>query len=45
LAGVLGSTLGNNLTLAAIEEQLHRTPRPITAQRKENLEAIREYLH
>jgi len=45
LAGVLGSTLGNNLILAAIEEQLHRTPRPITAQRKENLEAIRAYLH
>ena len=45
LAGVLGSTLGNNLTLASIEEQLHRTPRPITTQRKENLEAIREYLH
>ena len=45
LAGVLGSILGNNLALTAIEEQLHRTPRPITAQRKENLEAIREYLH
>jgi hypothetical protein len=44
-AGVLGATLGKNLALAAIEEQLHRTPRPITAQRRENLEAIREYLH
>jgi hypothetical protein len=44
-AGVLGSTLGKNLALAAIEEQLHRTPRPITAQRRENLEAIRDYLH
>jgi hypothetical protein len=43
-AGVLGATLGKNLALAAIEEQLHRTPRPITAQRRENLEAIREYL-
>jgi len=45
LAGVLISTLGNNLALTAIEEQLHRTPRPITAQRRENLEAIRKYLH
>jgi hypothetical protein len=43
-AGVLRATLGQNLALAAIEEQLHRTPRPITAQRRENLEAIREYL-
>ncbi len=44
-AGVLRATLGKNLGLAAIEEQLHRTPRPITAQRRENLEAICEYLH
>lgn len=41
LAGVLESVLGKNLTLATIEEQLHRTPRPITAQRRENLEAIK----
>lgn len=41
LAYVLGSTLGNNLALTAIEEQLHRTPRPITAQRRENLEALK----
>jgi hypothetical protein len=40
-AGVLKSTLGRNLAEAAIEEQLHRTSRPITAQRRENLEAIK----
>lgn len=40
-AGVLRSTLGKNLAVAVIEEQLHRTPRPITAQRRENLEAIK----
>lgn len=41
LAGALKSTLGKNLAEAAIEEQLHRTSRPITAQRSENLEAIK----
>lgn len=44
LAFVLESCLGKNVALAAVEEQLSRSPRPISAERRQNLEAIKTNL-
>ena len=44
LAFILDTCLGKRVALAAVEEQLFRSPRPISNERRENLEAIKSHL-
>jgi hypothetical protein len=44
LAFILDTCLGKRVALAAVEEHLLRSPRPISNERRENLEAIQRHL-